>query len=139
MSTFSFTIPAADVNTIKDTSGSSDFPIAIDRGFSRASTNNLLTAQFGDGYSQRVKAGINSKNDSFNIALNNRSAADIALVAEFFDLKSGIAFDLTITDTFSAGNLTTSTIKVICSNYNISYTQPTIHSLTAVLTRVYEP
>ncbi len=143
MSTFSFTIPAADVNTIKNTTGSSDAQIVVDRGISRAVSHNIQTARFGDGYSQRVRAGINSKNDSFNIALNNRSAEDIALVSGFLDLKAALSFDLVITDDFGTGtdaaSLVTSTIKVTCESYSISYTQPVIHSLTAVFNRVYEP
>ena len=71
------------VNTIKNTTGSSATQIVVDRGISRAVSHNIQTARFGDGYSQRVRAGINSKNDSFNIALNNRSAEDIALVSGF--------------------------------------------------------
>ena len=143
MSTFSFTIPAADVNTIKNTTGSSDTQITVDRGMTRAVTHNVQIAKFGDGYSQRVRHGLNSKGDSFNISLNNRKAEDIALVAGFLDLKAALSFDLVITDDFGTGanaeKLVTSTVKVMCDTYNISFTQPTIHSLTAVFNRVYEP
>jgi len=139
MAVFSFTIPAASVDSIKDTSGSTDFEAVADRGLSRSSTHRVLTAKFGDGYEQRVLDGINTKNDQFSISFNNREAEDINLIAEYLDTKAGLSFDFTITDTFSGGALSNSTIKVVCEQYNISYPHTSVHSLSANLRRVYEP
>ena len=71
MATFSFTIPASDVNTIKNTTGQSSFEAVADRGLSRKSKHNVLTAKFGDGYEQRVLDGINTKQDMFDISSNS--------------------------------------------------------------------
>ena len=70
MATFSFTIPPGDVTSIKGVS-SSAFEAVADRGLSRKSKHNVLTAKFGDGYEQRVLDGINTKQDMFNISFNN--------------------------------------------------------------------
>lgn len=141
MATFSFTIPASDVDTIKGQSQgtNSDFEAVADRGLSRKSKHNVLTAKFGDGYEQRVLDGINTKQDMFNISFKNREAEDINLIAGFLDDKAGTNFDFVITDTFSSGSLTTSTLKVVCDGYDINYGQSDNHSLSCQLRRVYEP
>ena len=139
MAQFSFTIPAADVNTIKGNTGNSDTEIVADRGLGRKTKHRVLTAKFGDGYEQRVLDGINTKDDMFSVSFNNRGAEEIALIAGFFDQEAGKNFDFVITDTFSSGSLTTSTIKVVCDTYDIKYTQADNHSLSCQLRRVYEP
>lgn len=141
MATFSFTIPASDVDTIKGQSQgtNSDFEVVADRGLSRQTKHRVLTARFGDGYEQRVIDGINTKQDMFGISFNNREAEDINLIAGFLDDKAGKNFNFVITDTFSSGNLSTSTIKVVCDGYNINYSQADNHGLSCQLRRVYEP
>ena len=139
MATFSFTIPASDVNSIKNTTGQSSFEAAADRGFSRKSKHNVLTAKFGDGYEQRVLDGINTKQDMFDISFTNREAEEVNLIAGFLDDKAGTNFDFVITDTFSSGSLTTSTLKVVCEGYDITYDREDFHSLSCQLRRVYEP
>jgi phage-related protein len=138
MATFSFTISANDVTSIKGASGSA-FEAVADRGLGRKSAHNVLTAKFGDGYEQRVLDGINTKQDMFSISFKNRDAEDINLIAGFLDNKAGTNFDFVITDTFSNGSLSNSTIKVVCDSYNINYGQSTNHSLSCELRRVYEP
>lgn len=139
MATFSFTIPASDVNSIKGISNGAAFEATADRGMSRASKHNVLTAKFGDGYEQRVLDGINTKQDTFNVAFANRTAEDINLIAGFLDDKAGKNFNFVITDTFSSGGLTTSTLKVVCDSYNVNYVRENFHSLDCQLRRVYEP
>tara|TARA_B110000305_G_scaffold45335_2_gene48124 strand:- start:3909 stop:4313 length:405 start_codon:yes stop_codon:yes gene_type:complete len=134
MAGFSFTISGAEVDTLKGVTGSAAQEIVADRGLSRAVAHRVLTAKFGDGYEQRVRDGINTKQDSFSISFNNRDAAEINLIAAFLDSKSGLNFNLTIT------NLTTNeVIKVVCDEYNISYGHEFYHSLQTTFRRVYEP
>ena len=108
--------------------------IVADRGLGRQSQHRILTSKFGDGYEQRVRNGINTKEDTFNLSFNNRLAEEINLIAAFLDLKAGLNFDLVIPNL--AGN---ETIKVVCETYNISYVQETVHSLQTTFRRVYEP
>lgn len=139
MSTFSFTISPADVNTIKGNSGNSAFEATADRGLGRQSKHRVLTAKFGDGYEQRVLDGINTKDDVFGLSFRNRTAADINLIAGFLDLKAGKNFDFVITDKFSSGSASNSTIKVVCEAYDVSYDREEFHTLSCQLRRVYEP
>lgn len=139
MATFSFTIPASDVNTLKNTTGESSFEAVADRGLARTSKHRILTAKFGDGYEQRVLDGINTKDDSFSISFNNRTAEDINLITAFFDDKAAKNFDFTVTDTFTSGALSNTTMKVVCDGYNVNYLRENFHSLSCTLRRVYEP
>lgn len=131
---FSFTISAQEVNTLKGTSGNPSFEAVADRGLGRQSQHRVLTSKFGDGYEQRVRDGINTKDETFNISFNNRSADEINLIAAYLDSKAGLNFTLTITNL--TGN---EAIKVVCDTYNISYIQETVHSLQTTFRRVYEP
>ena len=126
-SQFQFTIPAA-------ITGGSDQVVTADRGLSRNSTGRVLTAKFGDGYEQRVKDGVNAKNQTFMITFNNRAAADIYNIEKFFNENIGKAFTFTVAD--KAGNTAQ---KVVCEDYNITYISENFHSMTANLRRVYEP
>ena len=139
MATFSYTISASDVNALKNTTGQSSFEAVADRGLSRTSKHRVLTAKFGDGYEQRVLDGINTKDDSFSLSFNNRTAEDINLIAAFLDDKAAKNFDFTVTDTFTGGSLSNTTMKVVCDGYNVTYLRENFHSLSCTLRRVYEP
>jgi len=126
-SQFQFTIPAA-------ITGSSDLVVTTDRGMTRNVTPRVLVAQFGDGYEQRVRDGVNPNNQKFTISFRTRPAETIYNIAEFFDQNIGKAFTFTVAD--KSGN---SNIKVVCEEYNIIYISEFFHSLDAVIRRVYEP
>ena len=117
------------------TNPTSSEDIVLDRGAARTVTQRVLTAQFGDGYSQRVKAGINPTDESFNVKFGNRSRANVNKLAAFFDRQSGSKFNLVITEHNESDN----TIKVVCDQYNITYVNSEIHTITATLKRVFEP
>jgi phage-related protein len=134
MGQFSFTIPAAEVDTLRNTTGSVDEEFVVDRGFVKNTTQTVLNANFGDGYEQRAANGINPKKEMLNISFNNRAAADIYLLAAYFDSKIAASFTLTITSVLGAEN-----IKVVSDTYNINYIQENYHSLSSTLRRVYEP
>lgn len=131
MPQFQFTIGANDIAT--GDPGTNTI-ITAERGLNRSVTHKVLTAEFGDGYEQRVLNGLNTKEDSFNLSFNNRSASDINLIAKFFDVKAGKSFSFVVTD--HDGN---TSLSVICESYKISYVRENFHSLTCTLKRVYEP
>lgn len=131
MAKFEFTIAAGDIGT-NDPSTAKVF--TADRGLKRASKHRVLTANFGDGYEQRVLDGINTKNDVFSLTFNNRSADDVNMLAAFFDAKAGTNFNFIVTD--HAGD---TSMKVVCDAYDISYDRESFHSLSCSFRRVYEP
>lgn len=103
---------------------------SFDRGVQRQSTHTMLSAQFGDGYEQRARSGINSKREEISISFNNRNSNDITILSAFLDNKTGSNFNITLNNEI---------LTVTTEEYNISYTQDEIHSLTTRLRRVYEP
>ena len=82
MSTFQFEISPADIKVIKNLSSNPASSVIVrpDRGFTRKSSHNILRANFGDGYEQRVIGGINPRNDSFNVSFSNNSNRSIQIV-----------------------------------------------------------
>lgn len=130
MAAFQLTVPQ-DAISSGDPATATTF--IADRGFGRQSSHRVLTANFGDGYEQRVLDGINTKEETFNVAFNNRTASSINLLAAYFDVQAGKNFTFTVTD--NAGD---TGIKVVCESYNIAYTREGIHSLTTTFRRVYE-
>lgn len=137
---YSFTILNDDLNTLSYTgplrvetspgSGQYTVELVADRGLSRQVQHRVLTAKFGDGYEQRVRDGINTKNETFSISFNNRPVDEINLIAAFLDLKVALNFDFTVG---------LETLKVVCEGYNIVYLQDEIYSLQTNFRRVYEP
>lgn len=110
--------------------GSDTVEYAFDRGIGRTAEHNTFIAKFGDGYEQRLRSGINSKRESISVNFNNRNADDIIILSAFLDNKVGANFDIVLNG---------ETIKVATEQYDISYQQDEIHSLTTTLRRVYEP
>lgn len=54
-------------------------------------------AQFGDGYSQRSRDGINSRTSSWSLSFTNRSQAEADAIIAFLDARGGVeafTFDL---------------------------------------------
>ena len=134
MAVYKIVVPQGGYDGTNPTaSGGED--IALDRGATRRVTQRVLTAQFGDGYSQRVKAGINPTDEIFNVKFGNRSRAEVNKLAAFFDRQSGSKFSLVVTEHNESDN----TIKVVCDQYNITYINSEIHTLSATLKRVFEP
>jgi len=136
MSQFSFTISGSSIDALKGDVGgtNSSLEIVADRGLQRQVQHKVLVASFGDGYEQRTLDGINSRQDGFNITLNNRTASTINLVAAYLDERAGKNFTFTVTDLAGDTNL-----KVACEGYTINYIRENYHALQASFRRVYEP
>jgi len=107
-----------------------------DKGLTRQSTPRVLRVQFGDGYEQRVAEGLNSLQETYNIAYSNRPKAEIDDIVAFMDDKKGVTkFDYVIPDTNNGGE---TTIKVVCEQYNLTYVNDSSYTFTATFRRVYE-
>lgn len=108
-----------------------------DRSLTKTTTPKVRVSIFGDGYSQRIAQGINSLDQSFSVAFQNRTKAEIDDISTFLDTVKGVtAFNFTYPDTNSGGNEVT--IKVICTTYSTTYANSDFYNLTATFDRVYE-
>ena len=54
-------------------------------------TYKVYTAEFGDGYSQDVAAGINAKRQTWNVTFKGRRVEVLAIIA-FLDTQAGKTF-----------------------------------------------
>ncbi len=88
-----------------------------DRGLSTDQSPRVHTASYGDGYEQRVAAGINNIPESWSLTWNNRSNADANKVIKFLEDEAGVtAFDWYPPDTEISSTATgTSANKLIDS------------------------
>ena len=129
--TYSFTIPA---NYLEAGVPASNTEITLDRGFTRNFTPKALSASFGDGYSQRAKDGINYKQEQIDFSLNNRTAEEVDLVAEFLNEIAPGSFELTVTE-----RGIDRTMRVRCPEFSANYIQDNYRSLRGKFIRVFEP
>ena len=118
--------------------------IRPDRSLKRASNPKVHLATFGDGYEQRLADGINSVKETFSVAFQTRTKADIDDIVGYLDSLQGVtAFNFTIPDsnqTSDAGDLTAgeTAIKVVCDDFSITYDYGDFYSASASFRRVYE-
>jgi len=65
-----------------------------DRGLKADQQPRVLKANYGDGYEQRVAAGINNLPETWNLTWKNRTTADTNKIVKFLEDQGGVtAFD----------------------------------------------
>jgi phage-related protein len=65
-----------------------------DRGLKADQKPRVLKATYGDGYEQRVAAGINNLPESWSLTWKNRTSAEANKIVRFFEVQGGVtAFD----------------------------------------------
>lgn len=114
-----------------------------DKGLSVQNNPKVRIANFGDGYSQRISYGLNNLKQSFTVNFNDRTKAEINAIVSFFEDKQGVeSFEFTIPYSGDGvgDNETISerVIRVLCVNWNQTYTYDEFYSLSATFERVYE-
>lgn len=141
MATFGFTInlDANGTPTLGNPTTTRD--VVPDRSMTRQSQPNIYKISFGDGYEQRIRAGINNKKETINVSFNNRPKEEIDDITYFFDLNGGTtAFDFVVMDVHETdGSIADQErMSVVCENYNTTYLYDEVYSCTATFRRVYE-
>ncbi|MBF83556.1 MAG: hypothetical protein CL489_03665 [Acidobacteria bacterium] len=118
--------------------------VTPDKSLSRQVKPNVQTADFGDGYQQRISYGLNSLAETFSVSFANRAKDEADDITKFFELKKGVtAFtfgypDENASTTDSSGNKVTE-IKVVCDNWSTTFVSTEAYSITASFRKVYEP
>jgi len=104
-----------------------------DRGFKTTTKPRVLSAKFGDGYEQRLADGINHLVNSWNLTFKSRSVTDAEDIDTFLTARGGVeSFD------FTPPGASTS-VKVTCSQWDISYPASIGRDITATFVQVFEP
>ena len=108
-----------------------------DKGFSVKRNPQVYEVSFGDGYQQRASRGLNPMTEEISVNFATRPKDEIDDIEAFFETKAGITkFNFTYADSNESGN--EKTIKVVCSNWSVTYNYDDYYRLTATLKRVYE-
>ena len=125
-------VPADEVYTniidVLYPTGFNNREIKFDRGFSRETQQKVLVAPFGDGYEQRVRDGINTKREMYNMNLANRLWQEIALISVYFDEIQPESFLI---------RLERESVRVALESYSINIGHDDVQSISAQMKRVY--
>ena len=108
-----------------------------DKMMTSSSTPSILLAKFGDGYEQRIAAGINNLAQEYSVSFDNRTKEEIDDIVGFFESTKGVTdFDFTFADTNASGN--EETVKVYVSDFTQTWEYDEFYSCSATFVRVYE-
>jgi len=106
------------------------FAIAPDFGSPLAVQPRVLTAQFGDGYSQRTGDGINIAPRSWSLQFTSRTTAEKDAIEGFLVARNGIeSFDWT-PPTGAAG-------KFLCKSWQVTPQNAVTWSISATFDEVF--
>jgi phage-related protein len=107
-----------------------------DKMMGAKSTPKVRVTDFGDGYQQRIAAGINNLEQNYSVGFANRTKEEIDDIVAFFVSKGGVTnFTFTIPDSNNSGE---TAIKVICESWSQAYLSGDYYACSASFKRVYE-
>lgn len=116
-----------------------------DKSMAKQSTPRVLVANFGDGYEQRIADGINTLNETYTLIFATRLKEDIDDIVAFLDGKGGVgSFPLILPDSNVTSNpagpagIGEREVKVITTDYSLTYSYDNFYSLQLSLKRVFE-
>lgn len=113
-----------------------NYDTAIDFNPDKALKQNIkpriLKAQFGDGYMQRARDGINTLAEDWSLTWKNRTVAEGRALTDFFESTQGI-HKFTWTPPYS-----TESINVIVESWDVSYPQMNVLTIQAKFKRVFD-
>jgi phage-related protein len=122
---------------IKETDGT--LVATPDKSMNKSTQPRVLTANFGDGYEQRIADGINTLNETYSLSFKSRPKADIDDIVLFLDTQKNVSkFLFTIPDTNNTTRTGEKDVKVVATNYSVTYDYEDFYSLSLSLKRVYE-
>jgi len=116
--------------------------ITPDRGLKADSKPKVLIATYGDGYEQRVAAGINNTPEVWNLTWKNRTAAEANKIVKFLETQGGItafdwyppSYDISSTTTSASTNKLIDTSQYFTARYlntTVTYSAGSGASLTS--------
>jgi phage-related protein len=102
-------------------------------GAQKTSQPRVRTVQFGDGYSQRLRYGLNTNPKSWDLTWQNITESDADTIEAFLDARGGAeSFDWTP----PGGE---SNAKWICQQWNKTIPYVNRATITATFAQVFEP
>lgn len=109
---------------------STTFTYSPDYGAQMTQKPRVLTAQFGDGYQQRVADGINTAPRTWRLAFNSRTNAEIAPILAFLQARGGVeSFNWTDPDGVAG--------VYLCSEWQRTAARYGVNDLSCTFVQVY--
>lgn len=107
--------------------------------FRKTNKSRVIECRFGEGYSQRMGDGLNTINMEWQVTFENKPIAEAQAIVAFFETagtgqpgSSGVDYFL-----WTPPNDTIQ-YKVICADYEETYTSHISRTVTATFRRVYD-
>jgi phage-related protein len=120
--------------TFNDTTvGTSTGGTTPDFSLNKKSEPRVRSTQFGDGYQQRLRYGLNTNPKSWDLRWTAKSNSDADAIEAFFDARGG-AESFNWTPPAGGG-----TGKYICTSWNRELQYANINIITATFVQVFEP
>lgn len=108
------------------------FTYIPDRGYTKTTKPRILLNQFGDGYAQRTRDGINTVVSEWNLTFTSRSITEANAIIAFFDATYGI----TTIDWTPPQESTM--VKVIASDWSSQYESAISRTVNVKFTQVFD-
>ena len=110
-----------------------------DKSMTKTAAPRVLQITFGDGYEQRIADGINTINETYSLSFKTRTKEDIDDIVFFLDArKNESKFIFTMPDSNNTTRTGEKDVKVVATNYSVTYDYEDFYSLSLSLKRVYE-
>ena len=110
-----------------------------DKSMTKTAAPRVLQITFGDGYEQRIADGINTINETYSLSFKTRTKEDIDDIVFFLDArKNASKFIFTMPDSNNTTRTGEKDVKVVATNYSVTYDYEDFYSLSLSLKRVYE-
>lgn len=110
-----------------------------DKSMTKTAAPRVLQITFGDGYEQRIADGINTINETYSLSFKTRPKADIDDIVVFLDARKNVSkFIFTMPDSNNTTRTGEKDVKVVATNYSVTYDYEDFYSLSLSLKRVYE-
>lgn len=105
---------------------------APDYGCQLQKKPRIRTAQFGDGYQQRVADGINTSPEEWTLTFSARVASEANEILQFLEARGGIESFWWTSPRETVG-------RFICPEWTHAPNNHYTHTITATFRQVYEP
>lgn len=110
-----------------------------DKSMTKTAAPRVLQITFGDGYEQRIADGINTINETYSLSFKTRTKEDIDDIVFFLDARKNVSkFIFTMPDSNNTTRTGEKDVKVVATNYSVTYDYEDFYSLSLSLKRVYE-
>lgn len=108
------------------------FSYTVDHGVKRAVQPKILKNDFGDGYTQRAAAGLNSDPETWTLSWNGRTYTTIDAIEAFFVARGGHEAFYWTPPREASPRL------FICTKWDRTYNYPNNDDMTAEFVEVFD-